>query len=432
MPGPGFAVLDFETTGLFLGGHDRVIEVAVVHVNDAGRVTGQWETLVNPQRDLGAQHIHGIRSADILDAPTFAAIAPHLLDLLGGRVLVAHNASFDLRFLHAELTRSGYASDSALAIEHLCAMQLARDFIPGAGRSLADCCAAFDIELENAHRASIDATATARLLAEYIAASEGTELWNDSLGRALNAVWPTLAMQTVLDEVWRAREATAMASDTTTFLQRIADKLPEFGGPAEHQNYWALLDQCLLDRQLSVHEANALVRLADELSISRSTCERMHIEYFEAVAKVAWADELLTLDEIADLTAVATLLGLPAVYVAAAVQPPVQKGGRHAVPADAGGPVSSDGSASSRSTGEFRLEVGDPVVLTGDMRRSCEDWHRELEQQGFVPRPAISKKVKLVVASDPDSLSGKARKARDYGITIVNEAGLERLLAGGV
>ncbi|MBF4635148.1 DNA polymerase III subunit epsilon [Agreia pratensis] len=432
MAGPGFAVLDFETTGLFPGGHDRVVEVAVVHVNDAGRVTGQWETLVNPQRDLGAQHIHGIRSADILDAPTFAAIAPHLVDLLGGRVLVAHSASFDLRFLLAELARSGYAQASALDVEHLCTMQLARDFIPGAGRSLADCCAAFDIELENAHRASVDAAATARLLGEYIAASEGSELWNDSLDRALSAIWPTLAKQTVVDEVWRAREATAASSDTSTFLQRIAEKLPEFGGPAEHQNYWALLDQCLLDRQLSVHEANSLVRLAGELSISRSTCERLHIEYFEAVVNVAWADGVLTLDEIADLTAVATLLGLPAVYVAAAVEPPAKSAGRHAAPMEADGSAESEGSASPRVAGAFRLEVGDLVVLTGDMRRSREDWHRELERRGFVPRPAITKKVKLVVACDPDSLSGKARKARDYGITIVNEAGLERLLVGGI
>ncbi|KQP57182.1 exonuclease domain-containing protein [Agreia sp. Leaf283] len=429
MAGPGFAVLDFETTGLFAGGHDRVVEVAVVHVSDAGRVTGQWETLVNPQRDLGAQHIHGIRSADILDAPTFAAIAPHLVELLGGRVLVAHNASFDLRFLLAELSRAGYPPASVLDIEHLCTMQLARDFIPGAGRSLADCCAAFDIELEHAHRASVDAAATARLLGEYIAASEGSELWNDTLDRALDTVWPTLARQTVLDEVWRAREATAASSDTLTFLQRIAEKLPEFGGPAEHQNYWALLDQCLLDRQLSVHEANSLVRVADELSISRSTCERLHIEYFEAVVNVAWSDGVLTLDEIADLTAVATLLGLPAVYVAAAVEPPPKSAGRHAAPLDADG-LGLDGSASPRSAGGFRLEVGDYVVLTGDMRRSREDWHRELEQRGFVPRPAISKKVKLVVASDPDSLSGKARKARDYGIAIVNETGLERLLSG--
>ena len=41
VPGPGFAVIDFETTGLFPGGHDRVVEAAVGHVDDRGAVTGQ-------------------------------------------------------------------------------------------------------------------------------------------------------------------------------------------------------------------------------------------------------------------------------------------------------------------------------------------------------------------------------------------------------
>jgi DNA polymerase-3 subunit epsilon len=90
----GYAVLDFETTGLFPS-HDRVIEVAVVHVDETGTITGQWDTLVNPQRDLGAQRIHHITSAEVMDAPTFAEIAPKLIELLSGRVLVAHNASFD-------------------------------------------------------------------------------------------------------------------------------------------------------------------------------------------------------------------------------------------------------------------------------------------------------------------------------------------------
>jgi DNA polymerase-3 subunit epsilon len=40
----------------------------------------------------------------------------------------------------------------------------------------------------------------------------------------------------------------------------------------------------------------------------------------------------------------------------------------------------------------------------------------------------VTKKVKLVVAADPDSLSGKARKARDYGIPVVGEDALGRLL----
>lgn len=48
----GFAVVDVETTGLFPGSH-RVAEIAVVYVEADGTVSNRWETLVNPQRDLG-------------------------------------------------------------------------------------------------------------------------------------------------------------------------------------------------------------------------------------------------------------------------------------------------------------------------------------------------------------------------------------------
>jgi hypothetical protein len=56
MPARGFAVIDLETTGLFPGGHDRIVELAVVHIDDQGLITGQWETLLNPGRDLGPQN----------------------------------------------------------------------------------------------------------------------------------------------------------------------------------------------------------------------------------------------------------------------------------------------------------------------------------------------------------------------------------------
>lgn len=90
MPGPSFAVIDFETTGLFPGEHDRVIEVAVVHSDPHGTITGRWETLINPGRDLGPQRLHQIRAADVMKAPFFVQIAGQLLELLRGRVLVAH------------------------------------------------------------------------------------------------------------------------------------------------------------------------------------------------------------------------------------------------------------------------------------------------------------------------------------------------------
>jgi DNA polymerase III subunit epsilon len=67
-------------------------------------------------------------------------------------------------------------------------------------------------------------------------------------------------------------------------------------------------------------------------------------------------------------------------------------------------------------------------LITGETRRARTQWFEMLSSRGLVPHDNIVKKAKLLVAADPDSMSGKARKAREYGIPIVNEAGLERLL----
>ena len=402
MAGPGFAVIDFETTGLFPGGHDRIIEIAVVHVDSGGMITGQWDTLVNPGRDLGPQHIHRIRSADVLDAPTFRDVAPRLIELLSGRVIVAHNASFDTRFLLAELERIGYALGSDLT--DLCTMRLAREFLPGAGRSLKDCCDAYGIELENAHRASVDAFATAQLLEAYIVNSPMWSGWSEHLSLGA-ADWPMLADTQV---PWHPRGAHPVVP--SNFLERISVKLPEFSGPAEHLDYLALLDRALLDRHISAHEANELVALAESVGISRTTCEALHAEYFAQLTDVAWSDGILTTDEMTDLIAVGSALSVSQETIAQAMQ---KREATH---------------VTERDVPAFLLAAGDLLVLTGDMVRTRDDWHAELTSRGFVPWTAVTKKVRLLAAADPDSLSGKARKARDYGIPIVGEDGLTALL----
>ena len=64
-----FSVLDTETTGLFPGGHDRIAEIAIVRMNRDGEVLDRWETLVNPQRDLGKQSLHVVGIVDTLSTP---------------------------------------------------------------------------------------------------------------------------------------------------------------------------------------------------------------------------------------------------------------------------------------------------------------------------------------------------------------------------
>ena len=66
----GFAVVDVETTGLYPS-TDRVVEIAVVHLNADAEITAEF-TLINPRRDVGPTRLHGITAADITSAPMFA------------------------------------------------------------------------------------------------------------------------------------------------------------------------------------------------------------------------------------------------------------------------------------------------------------------------------------------------------------------------
>ena len=97
----GFAVIDLETTGFAYNVNDRVCEIGVVLLDRNVQREYAWTTLVNPQRDLGAQHIHRIDATDARVAPSFEDIVGDLTDMLAGRVIVAHNSAFDASFLVA-------------------------------------------------------------------------------------------------------------------------------------------------------------------------------------------------------------------------------------------------------------------------------------------------------------------------------------------
>jgi len=189
----GYAVIDVETTGLWPGRHHRVIEIGIVHLDAHGEVEASFETVVDPSRDLGPIHVHGLRSADVRGAPRFEHVVDDLCDRLRGRVVVAHNARFEAQFLAAEFARLGLVSplghDGAGA---LCTMKLAPTYLPGAGRTLADCCAAIDVDLSVAHESLADATATARLLSAYLRMGDAQSAWWQDWGRyAALQQWPT-------------------------------------------------------------------------------------------------------------------------------------------------------------------------------------------------------------------------------------------------
>ena len=372
----GFAVVDFETTGLVPERGDRAIEIGVTLLAPDGTIEHEDETLIHVSRDLGPQHVHHIRAADLRHAPEFDGIARQLRDYLAGRVFVAHNVAFDSRVLRSEYARLGYdipvrgtsstssasatssvlstrsassrnpaaqtvsarpstASTPSASSTTLCTMRLGGKLL--GVRSLAACCNRFGIGNPDAHSALSDAHATALLLREYMRMIPDWPGWNAHLDAAERAVWPRIGEDMVR---WMPRPTHTGAGSTFT-------------------------DNPFADEPIPITER-----------------------------QIAGSVESAEIHSSVNLAGTAHAQSTP-------VPPP-------------------------------RLREGDRIVLTGSMSQRRSDWIDDLSAVGIVVWPSVTKKVRLVVAADVDSESTKARKARDYGIPIVSERWLKTAIENGV
>ncbi len=428
MPVPGFAVVDLETTGFSPRLGDRVAEVGVVLVDDAGRVEDEWCTLVNPERDLGPQHVHGIAAADVALAPTFDRVAPALLRLLEGRVLVAHNAAFDTKFLRAEIGRAGIAA-AIDPLACLCTQQLAGRYLTGS-RALAACCATVGVVHDGAHSALGDARATAGLLGHYLDVAADDECWDVARAAADGVRWSLPTALPGVEPVLRG--ASRAQGHWLAGLDRSAGPASGTDGMdgVDAEAYLRLLDAALLDRYVSHAERTALLAEARDAGLDRSAVERVHRDYLAALARAELHARAGTTDTGARDAEASSLRDDPALHEIA---------GQLGLDADdVGGAV--DAAVAERLVGgaaatvpprpAFALADHDEVVLTGSMSRPRETWEKDVRAAGLSPWPYVTRRTRLVVAADPDSLSTKARTARRYGVPIVTEQAFEALLAG--
>lgn len=396
-----YAVIDTETTGLSPRLRHRVAEVAVVLIDNHGVVQDEWCSLVNPDRDLGPQHIHGISAADVRRAPQFADIAGQLVGMLRGRMLVGHNVSFDVMFLAAEFNRLG-ATFPVARDGGLCTMRLAATYLPGSGRSLQECCTAAGVRLSGWHSALSDARASAGLLAHYLSCCRPPAPWEPTVARCRDVAWPQMPASDSAAVMRRdATTGTPPEAAVSQFVADLVEFMPRVDATELADPYLAVIDQTLADRYLSADETGALAALAEFLGLADSDTTRLHHDYLFALARVAFADHHLSDAEAADLSLVAQLLQLPAGVVDAAVE------------------AASVG-ARPLGANELPLRPGDLVVFTGDMGEPREVWMQLAADHGFVAHRTVTKRVKLVVAADTDSLSGKAKKARGYDIPIMS------------
>lgn len=405
----GYAVIDLETTGFSPARGDRIVEVGVVLVDDSGLIESEWSTLVNPQRDVGATHVHGIRASDVVDAPLFGEVARHLVNLLHGRSLVAHNQEFDLRFLRAELAAHGYPLDPAYAA--LCTMLWSRSTFGAA--KLRDVCDALGIRQDDAHAALSDARATAKVLAALIASVGPTSGWRDNVaGSQFAAGTPAAVSAPEIARRPDRRTAPMVFVDTAALplWERITIHLDY--NDAAAAVYLDMLTRVLEDGLISTAEYSRLDAIAEVAHLTPERIATLHRAYLAAAVEEATADGVLSADERRELDQIATILDLPVpeiVLDVVAAEPFVRA-------------RSAASSVAPTATGAvFTLVSGARIVFTGTLSRPRDEWARAIADAGFVTG-SVTKNCVVLIAEDPASQSGKAKTARAHGIPIVTEA----------
>jgi DNA polymerase-3 subunit epsilon len=172
--GAGWAVVDVETSG-FRPGHARVVSIAALALGDDGNVEESLYTLLNPGVDPGPTHVHGLTPEMLEGQPVFSDIVGHLIELLRGRTLVAHNVGFDYSFLAAEAEMV----DAELPIDTaMCTVELARRLDLGTENLRLETLAAhWGITQMKPHDALDDALVLAQILKPVLVRARERKVW---------------------------------------------------------------------------------------------------------------------------------------------------------------------------------------------------------------------------------------------------------------
>jgi DNA polymerase-3 subunit epsilon len=387
-----FAAIDFETTGLNPSSphFHRVLEIGIIRFSLESGTSAEYESVINPQRDIGAFEIHRISAGELINAPTFAEVASDVSEMLNGARLVAHNKNFDLRFLRSELER---ADIKYAEIDAICTMELVGMIKPNSPRRLLDCCELLGIELLDSHRALNDAKMAANIAMSVLRSTGFPALTNP-----VNIQGPFTPSAPPAKRGEFSPRTVTQGSYLQTLMERLTHQdLPINRIGLAVAEYLNLLERALEDRRIDRSEAELLVELADRLKIPRSQLGAIHATYFSSICEHALSDGSITDVEENDLQSVAQLLNVGDWREIVNVSSPRM----------AKTPTSS------------KIEPGTTVCFTGAMkypRQKCIDL---ATAAGLVVADRVTKSLDILVVADPDSQSNKATAAKKYGLRII-------------
>lgn len=167
-------VFDTETTGFYPENGDKLVEIGAVELINHIPTGVTFHRYINPQREVpeDAFKIHGLNYDYLKQFSTFSEIVDEWIDFVGDGVLVAHNASFDIKFINHEqkqLGRQTYTWDRVVDT-----LEIARMLFPGSRVNLDALCKRFNVDNTDRtlHGALLDAQLLAQVYLELLGGRE--------------------------------------------------------------------------------------------------------------------------------------------------------------------------------------------------------------------------------------------------------------------
>jgi DNA polymerase III subunit epsilon len=163
-------VLDTETTGLDPDTGDRIVEIGALELINHVPTGQTFQRYIDPERPMPQEAfaVHGLGDDFLKGKPVFAAVVDEFLAFIAQSPLVIHNASFDMKFLNAELKRQDRPQiPMSRAVDTLA---IARSRFPGSPASLDALCRRFGIDnsVRTKHGALLDSEILAEVYLELI------------------------------------------------------------------------------------------------------------------------------------------------------------------------------------------------------------------------------------------------------------------------
>lgn len=170
-------VFDTETTGFDPLTGDRLVEIGAVELINHVPTGKTYHQYINPEREVPEEvvKVHGLTTEYLKDFPVFSEIAQEWVDFIGDDgILVAHNASFDIKFINYELSKVGYEEYKWDRVVDT--LEIAKNKFPGQRNNLDALCKRFNIDnsARTFHGALLDAQLLAEVYLELLGGAEPT------------------------------------------------------------------------------------------------------------------------------------------------------------------------------------------------------------------------------------------------------------------